>query len=256
MVHEIFRALVVLLALKIATSAATAGEATVAVAANFAGTLESLQEAFEAHGNHKLTIVSGATGKLTAQITEGAPFDVFLSADDKATRKMMESGNAVPGSEFTYAMGALALFSADPQMARNGPAALRQGKFARLAIANPKLAPYGIAAEQTLMALGVYDTLDNKIVMGENVGQTFAMIDSGGAELGFVALSQVLGSARGSKGSHWVVPANLHAPILQNAVLLSRADRNEAARAFLEFLQSPQAREQIRAAGYGVTANQ
>ena len=255
MVRRIFKALVIMLALEVATSAATAGEATVAVAANFAGTLESLQKTFEAHSDHKLTIVSGATGKLTAQITEGAPFDVFLSADDKATRKLVESGNAVAGSEFTYATGALALFSADPQLAEDGPAALKEGKFARLAIANPKLAPYGIAAEQTMMALGVYDTLKNKIVMGENVGQTFAMIDSGSAELGFVALSQVLNSEPGSKGSHWVAPADLHAPILQNAVLLSRAERNETARAFLEFLKNPQAREQIRAAGYGVTAN-
>ena len=245
----------VLLALGVASSGAAAGEATVAVAANFAGTLASLQKVFEAHGNHKLTIISGATGKLTAQITEGAPFDVFLSADDKATRKLIESGDAVSGSEFTYAMGALALFSADPQMAKDGPAALKEGKFAKLAMANPKLAPYGLAAEQTMMALGLYDTLKNKIVMGENVGQTFAMIDSGGAELGFVALSQVLGSESGRKGSYWVAPASLHAPILQNAVLLGRAERDAAARAFLEFLKSPEAREQIRAAGYGVTAN-
>jgi molybdate transport system substrate-binding protein len=256
MVRRFLRALVVLLALGIAHSGAAAGKATVAVAANFAGTLGGLQKAFEADGNHQLTIISGATGKLTAQITEGAPFDVFLSADDKATKKLIESGAAVAGSEFTYATGVLALFSADPQIATDGPAALDQGKFARLAIANPKLAPYGTAAEQTMMALGVYDRLKTKLVMGENVGQTFAMIDSGAAELGFVALSQVLSSEARRKGSYWVVPAHLHAAILQNAVLLSRADRNDAARAFLDFLKSPQAREPIRAAGYAVTPDQ
>jgi molybdate transport system substrate-binding protein len=232
---------------------AMAGEATIAVATNFAGTVEKLQKDFEATGDHKLTIISGATGKLTAQITEGAPFDVFLSADDKATEKLTQSGKAVGDSEFTYAIGTLALFSANPQLIKgDGEAVLKAGNFSRLAIANPKVAPYGIAAEATLRALGVADSVQEKIVMGENIGQTFQLIDTGNAQLGFVALSQVLGSESGIKGSHWIVPANLHDPIRQNAVLLTRGKDNADARAFLEFLRSPDAKEKIKAAGYAV----
>jgi molybdate transport system substrate-binding protein len=235
---------------------AMAGEAIVAVAANFAGTLKELQKDFEARGDHKLTVISGATGKLTAQITEGAPFDVFLSADDKATKKLAEGGQAVPESEFTYAIGTLALFSADPQFIKgDGELVLKVGNFSKLAIANPKVAPYGIAAETAMKALGVADAVEDKIVMGENIAQTFQMIDTGNAQLGFVALSQVLGSESGKKGSYWTVPANLHDPIRQNAILLTRAKDNADAKAFLEFLRSPEAKEKIKAAGYGTDEN-
>jgi molybdate transport system substrate-binding protein len=228
-----------------------AGEATIAVAANFAGTLGALQKDFEATGDHKLKLISGATGKLTAQIIEGAPFDVFLSADNKATKKAAEAGQAVPDSEFTYAIGILALFSADRQLIKgDGEAVLRGGNFSKLAIANPKVAPYGIAAESTMAKLGITDAVKDKIVMGENIGQTFQMIDTGNAQLGFVALSQVLGSESGIKGSHWVVPGDLHEPIKQNAILLTRAKDNADAKAFLEFLRSPEAKAKIRAAGY------
>jgi molybdate transport system substrate-binding protein len=230
---------------------ALAGEATIAVAANFLGTLEKLQKDFESSGNHKLTLISGATGKLTAQITEGAPFDVFLSADDKATKKLAENGKAVPDTEFTYAIGTLALFSGDAaKITGDGAEVLKSGAFTKLAIANPKLAPYGVAAEAAMTSLGVVDAVKDKIVMGENIGQTFAMIETGNAELGFVALSQVLGSEAGQKGSHWVVPAGLHEPIRQNAILLDRAKDNADARAFLEFLKGDKAKEVISAAGY------
>jgi molybdate transport system substrate-binding protein len=235
------------------SSGAMAGDITVAVAANFAGTLEQLRKDFEATGDHKLLLISGATGKFTTQIMEGAPFDVFLSADDKASKKLIEGGQAIPGFEFTYAIGTLALYSADPQLIKgDGEAVLRAGTFSKLAIANPKLAPYGVAAEATMKALGIYDGIKHKIVMGENIGQTFGMIDSGSAGLGFVALSQVLGSDSGRKGSYWSVPASLHEPIKQNVVLLSRAKNNPDARAFLEFLQSAEAREKIKKAGYSV----
>jgi molybdate transport system substrate-binding protein len=228
-----------------------AGEATIAVATNFSGTLQDLQKDFEASGNHKLAVVSGSTGKLAAQILEGAPFDVFLSADDKATKNLAEAGRAVAGSEFTYAIGTLALYSADPQLIKgDGAAVLKAGNFSRLAIANPKLAPYGLAAETVMKALGVSDALRGKIVMGENIAQTFQMIDTGNAEVGFVALSQVLGLQSGRKGSHWTVPATLHEPIRQNAVLLAQAKDNEAARAFLAFLRSPRAKARIGTAGY------
>jgi molybdate transport system substrate-binding protein len=245
---------VILAALLLTARAVAAGEATIAAAANFAGTLEKLQKEFEAASDHKLTLISGSTGKLTAQITEGAPFDLLLSADDKAAKKLMESGHAVTDSEFTYAIGTLALFSADPELVKDAPNVLKEGKFRNLAIANPKLAPYGVASEQTMKALGVYDAVKDKIVMGENIGQTFTMI-SKGADLGFVALSQVLGSEEAKKGSHWVVPGNLHAPIRQNAVLLKRAESNEAAKEFLVYLRSPEAREQIEAAGYSSEFN-
>jgi molybdate transport system substrate-binding protein len=232
---------------------AIAGEVTVAVAANFAGTLEKLKAEFEATGEHKLKSISGATGKFVAQITEGAPFDVFLSADDKATKKLAEGGQAVAETEFTYAIGRLALYSADPGPIKgDGEAVLKAGNFSRLAIANPKLAPYGAAAEATMKALGVHDALQSKIVMGENIGQTFAMIDSGGAELGFVALSLVLGSEAQKKGSYWIVPASLHGPIRQNAILLTRGKDNSAAKAFLQFLQSQATQEKIEAEGYSI----
>src|SRR5688500_8535137 len=250
---RLLRLLLYVAVLAVATRA-NAGEATVAVAANFAGTLEKLQKDFEAKGGHRLTLVRGATGKLTAQIMGGAPFDVFLSADDEATRKLVESGDAIADSQFTYAVGALALFSADPQFITDGPAVLKEGQFRHLAIANLKLAPYGAAAQETMTALGVRDGLMDRIVMGENIGQTFMMIESGSAKLGFVALAQVLGSQAGRSGSHWAVPADLHSPIRQNAVLLTSAQENDAARAFLQFLKSPKAREQIQAAGYRLVA--
>jgi molybdate transport system substrate-binding protein len=230
---------------------AGAAEATVAVAANFLGTLKSLEKNFEAATGHRLTLISGSTGKLASQIGEGAPFDALLSADDKATKKLIEDGHALAESEFTYAIGTLALFSADPERIKgDGEGILKAGQFKRLAIANPKLAPYGVAAEAVLDGLGVADALRDRIVMGENIAQTFQMIDTGNAELGFVALSQVLGSDSGRRGSHWVVPGQLHEPIRQNAVLLTRAKDNVAARTFLAFLRSPQARETIDAAGY------
>jgi molybdate transport system substrate-binding protein len=230
---------------------AMAGEATVAVAANFTGTLQKLQKDFEAAGDHKLTIISGATGKLTAQIIEGAPFDVFLSADHKATKKLLEGGLAVADTEFTYAIGTLVLFSADPQLIKgDGQRVLQAGKFIKLAVPNPKLAPYGVAAVTAMQMLGVANALKEKIVMGENIAQTFQMIDTGNAQLGFVALSQLRGTPSGTRGSFWTVPQNLHEPIRQNAVLLTRARDNDAARAFLEFLQGAQAKELIEAAGY------
>jgi molybdate transport system substrate-binding protein len=232
---------------------AMAAEATIAVASNFSSTLADLQKDFEASSQHRLAIVSGATGKLAAQIVAGAPFDVFLSADDKVTGKLTHAGQAVAGSEFTYAMGRLALFSADPELIKaDGAAVLTAGNFARLAIANPKLAPYGRAAEMVMQALGLTDDLRKKVVMGENIAQTFQMIDTRNAALGFVALSQVLGSESGAKGSYWTVPSSLHGPIRQNAVLLARAKNNAAGKAFLHFLQSPPARAKMAAAGYAI----
>jgi len=232
---------------------ASARDITVAAAANFVGTLQKLTTIFEAAGGRKVTVISGSTGKLATQIAQGAPFDIFLSADDKATKKLLESGQAVVDSEFTYAIGTLALFSADPSLVRgNGADVLRAGAFDKLAIANPRTAPYGGAAVSTMKALGVAEALKEKIVMGENISQTFQMIDTGNAQVGFVALSQVRESESGKRGSHWIVPADLHAPIRQNAVLLKRAESSKDARDFLAFLRGPAAREVISAAGYSV----
>jgi molybdate transport system substrate-binding protein len=227
---------------------AHADKATIAVAANFAGTLQKLQQQFESASPHKLTLISGSTGKLAAQIAEGAPFDVFLSADDKTTKKL--GAAAIAESEYTYATGTLVLFSADRQRLSedSGDAVLAAGDFSKLAIANPKLAPYGVAAEETLRSLGVFDAVKNKIVMGENIAQTFQLIQTHNAELGFVALSQAMEA--GAEGSRWIVPAKLHAPIRQNVVLLTRAKDNPAARNFWEFLRSPEAVKIIETAGY------
>lgn len=225
---------------------ARAGEVTVAVASNFQTTLEKIQPGFEAQTDHRVIIIGGATGKLATQVLQGAPFDVFLAADDKAPGKVLVGSKGIAGTEFTYALGALALYSADPaRISGDGAAILRAGDFTRLAIANPKLAPYGAAAEEAIAALGASAKLEGRIVMGENIGQAFAMVSSGNAELGLVALSQV----QGQKGSHWAVPAELHQPIRQNALRLSD---NEAARAFLDYLRSEPARAIIAEAGYGL----
>lgn len=243
-------ALLVLLFSLLSSEQSLAGRITVAVASNFAGTLEELVENYKSNGD-EIVIVSGATGKLTAQIVEGAPFDIFLSADDEAPRVLVREGRAVGETEFTYAIGKLALWSADPGLvSANGEEVLRGGNFRKLAYANPKVAPYGVAAETTLRALGLFDILQGKIVTGENIGQAFSMIASGGAELGFVALSQVLGSEEGEEGSFWEVPMNLYPAVRQNAILLARAKDNPAASAFLEFLKSGAALEIIRTAGY------
>jgi molybdate transport system substrate-binding protein len=226
---------------------------TIAVASNFSGTLKQLLKSYDKVDDN-IIIVSGATGKLSAQIMEGAPFDVLLAADDRAPGLLAREGLAVGESEFTYATGKLALWSADSNLiSANGAEVLKNGKFDKLAYANPKVAPYGLAAEATLMALGLFDRLNYKVVTGENVGQAFAMVASGSAELGFVALAQVLGSQDGRKGSWWEVPDHLHPPVRQNAILLTRAKDIPAASAFLEFLKSNAGLEIIRAAGYATS---
>jgi molybdate transport system substrate-binding protein len=233
---------------------AQSAEIVVAVAANFQVTLEQLKGVHENQSGDSITIVGGSTGKLASQISQGAPFDVFLSADDKATRLLAEAGAAVGNTEFTYAIGKLALWSADAGMiSNNGEELLRKGTFQKLAYANPKVAPYGVAAVAALQALGLFDALKDKVVLAENVGGAFSMILSGNAELGFVALSQVIGSKEGKNGSYWEVPSSLYPPIRQNAVLLDRAKNNEAALSFLNFLKGGPALELIRAAGYETT---
>ena len=240
-----------LIALSVAAVApAGAGEALVAVAANFSKTMDELQARFEATSEHRLRIALGSTGRLYAQIVNGAPYDALLAADQTYPRRLEDEGLAVPGSRFTYATGRLALWSADPWRIDDGAGALSSGDFRALAITNPNLAPYGAAARQVLEALGLDERLRGRIVTGQNVNQTHSIVATRSAELGFVALSHVVAQRNGAEGSHWEVPVELHEAIRQDALLLARAASNPAARAFLDYLRSPEARTLIARHGY------
>jgi len=229
---------------------ADAAEVKAAVAANFTAAIGKLQPIFEQQTGHHLLPSFGATGQLYAQIGNGAPFDVFLSADDKAPAKLVKEGHAVAGTEFIYARGELALWSADKTYVDNKGEVLKRNQYAHLAIANPDTAPYGLAAVQTLKKLGLYDTVKPKFVQGDNIAQTQLFVASKNAPLGFIALAQVLATPEADRGSWWQVPADLHDPIDQQAVLLKTAEKNEAARAFLKFLQTPEALKVVHDLGY------
>lgn len=234
-------------------SSACAAETLVAVAANFAEVAEELKPVFEQRSGHRIQTTTGSTGKLYAQITEGAPFQILLSADAQTPERLEREGAGIAGSRFTYAIGRLALWSSDPnRVGADGRAALAAATVRHIAIANPELAPYGAAAREALQKLGLWDSLKNKIVMGQNIGQTHSMVATGNAQLGFVALSAVLSPRAPMQGSRWDVPQELFTPIRQDAVLLRAARGNEAARAFLQFLKSAEARHVIDQFGYGV----
>ena len=242
--------MVVVMFASAADTGARAGEATVAVATNFKTVADKLVAEVAAARRHDIRLVSGSTGKLAAQIMQGAPFDAFLAADTDRPARLVESGHAVRGSRFTYAVGRLALWSPDP--ARVGPeglSGLNTQAVGRLAIANPELAPYGLAARQALAHYGLWAALRPRIVMGQNIGQAYALVASGNAPLGLVALSQVMGGAA-SPGAEWIVPQAAHAPIRQDAVLLAAGADNAAARAFLRYLRSAKAAGTIADFGY------
>jgi molybdate transport system substrate-binding protein len=226
---------------------AAAAEINVAVAANFTEAAKEIAAAFERKTGNKVLLSFGSSGQFYTQITQDAPFQVFLSADQERPEKAVAEGFAVPDSRFTYAVGKLVLWSRDPKVV-TGADTLKQGNFSKIAIANPTAAPYGAAAIETMKALNVYDTLQPKIVQGNNIAQTFQFIDTGNAELGFVALSQVVDR---SEGSRWLVSANLYAPIKQDAVLLKKGAGNEAAKAFIDFLKGPEAAAIEAKFGYG-----
>ncbi len=226
-----------------------AGEARVAVAANFKSVIDELEIAFEAQSHHDIITTSGATGKMYAQIVNGAPFDVFLAADQERPRRLEADGDTVAGSRFTYAVGRLALW--DPNAASIGPDRLAGGNYRRLAIANPDLAPYGAAARQVITAFDLDDETDEKLVFGENIGQVFAFVRTENAELGFVALSQILATSAERRGAYWTPPQETHDPIRQDAVLLARGAENAAARAFIDFLKRDEAVAIIERFGYG-----
>jgi len=229
---------------------AQAGDALLAVAANFTAPMQKIAQAFEQDTGHKAVLSFGATGSFYAQIKNGAPFDVLLAADDDTPLKIEKEGLSVVGSRFTYATGQLVLWSKQAGLVDDKGEVLRSGKFQKLAIANPKLAPYGLAATETLTQLGLLSELQPKIVMGESIGQTYQFLVTENAQLGFVALSQVFADGKITQGSAWVVPAKLHNPIQQDAVLLNSGKSNPAAAALLTYLKSDKARAIIKSYGY------
>ncbi len=228
-----------------------ADEVSVAVAANFAGPMAKLGEAFTAATGHTLKVSAGSTGKFYAQIVAGAPFELLIAADAETPNKLIAEGLAVPGSNFSYAIGRLVLWSAQPGYVDDQGAVLAAGRFRHLAIANPKLAPYGRAAMEVMKARGLTDAIASKLVTGESIAQAYQFVATGNAELGFVALSQVAAPGKPVIGSYWRVPASLHGAIRQDAVLLKAGANNPAAAALLAYLKSAPAKAVIQAYGYG-----
>ena len=231
---------------------AQAADVQVAVASNFTAPMQQIAAEFERDSGHKAILSFGATGKFYAQISNGAPFEVFLAADDEAPTRLAQESLIVPGSRFTYAIGQLVLWSATADYVDAHGDLLKDGNFKHLALANPKTAPYGTAAVATMRKLGVFETLKPRFVQGENIAQTYQFVATGNAELGFVALSQVYKDGRIGSGSGWIVPAELHAPILQDAVILSKGKNNPAASALLDYLKSDKARAIIKSYGYAL----
>ncbi len=230
-----------------------AGEVTVAVASNFLNPFKQLIPVFEKKSGHTVRTVSGSTGKLYAQILHGAPFEVFLAADSERPRLLEKNRQAMAGTRFTYARGKIVLWSADPRrIAADGESTLHLKNFEHLALANPKTAPYGKAAYTILKRLNLWEALSSTVVRGENIGQTFQFVATGNAEIGFVALSQVLDPRLKIRGSRWIVPEHLYDAIDQDAVLLTRGRSQPAARAFLKFLKSDATRTMIQTYGYGL----
>lgn len=229
---------------------ALADEVQVAVAANFLAPMKEIASAFQLQTGHQAILSSGATGKLFAQIQNGAPFEVLVSADSKTPKKLVKAELALADTQFTYAKGKLALWSAQAGKVDGEGAVLKGGNFQHLAIANPKTAPYGEAALQVLAKLGLTASLTPKLVEGENISQAQQYVESGNAELGFVALSQIYKDGKILKGSAWIVPTDLYSPLTQDAVLLKKGEDNPAASALLAFLKGDQAQAIMLTYGY------
>jgi molybdate transport system substrate-binding protein len=236
--------------LALAATAVHAGEVSVAVAANLAPAMQDIAAAFARDTGNKAVLSFGSTGRFYAQVNSGAPFQVLLAADEATPAKLEREGAAVSGTRFTYATGRLVLWSATPGVVDDRGAVLRAPGTGRIAIADPRLAPYGAAAMQAMRKLGVADSLAPRLVMGDSVGQAYQFASTGNAQLGFVALSQVMAGGRIARGSAWIVPADLHDPIRQDAVLLARGKGNAAAIALLDYLRSDAARAILRSHGY------
>ncbi|MFT6590367.1 MAG: molybdate transport system substrate-binding protein [Rhodoferax sp.] len=244
------KSLILMLGLVVGNSAAWAAEVSVAVASNFTAPMQKIARAFEQDTGHKALLAFGATGGFYAQIKNGAPFQVLLAADKETPVRLEKEGLSVVGSRFTYATGKLVLWSKQPGLVDDKGAVLRRGGFDKLALANPKLAPYGAAAMATMTKLGLLAQLQPRFVEGVNIGQAYLFVASENATLGFVALSQVYAEGRLTQGSAWIVPAIFHAPIQQDAVLLKTGKDSVAATALMAYLQGEKAHAIIRAYGY------
>ena len=246
----VLRALALSVSLAGASFAAQADEVSVAVAANFTAPMQRIAADFEKATGHKAQLVFGSTGKFYAQIKSGAPFQVLLAADDETPARLVKEGDGVAGSQFTYAIGKLVLWSPKPGFVDDKGEVLKSGRFEHLSIANPKLAPYGLAALETLKALGLADALQPKLVTGESITQAQQFVVSGNAELGFIAFAQIHKDGRLIDGSYWPVPGKYHTPIRQDAVVLDKGKASAAAAALMGYLKSPAAVAVIRAYGY------
>lgn len=238
--------------LTFATGALHAAEVQVAVAANFAVPLARLGEAFTAATGHTLKLSAGATGKFYSQVVAGAPFEVLIAADDETPKKLVAEGHAIAGSNFSYAIGRLVLWSAQPGFVDDQGAVLATDRFKHIAIANPKVAPYGAAALEVLKARRLSEAVTPRLVTAESIAQAFQFVSTGNAELGFVALSQVAVPGKPATGSYWLVPPQLYGEIRQDAVLLKTGEKNAAAVALLAYLKTAPARELIRSFGYAL----
>ncbi|AHL33559.1 molybdate ABC transporter substrate-binding protein [Pseudomonas brassicacearum] len=230
--------------------AVQADEVQVAVASNFTAPIQAIAADFEKDTGHKLVAAYGATGQFYTQIKNGAPFEVFLAADDTTPARLESEGDTVKGSRFTYAIGTLALWSAKDGYVDGQGQVLKNNRFQHLSIANPKTAPYGLAATQVLDKLGLTPQVNSKIVEGQNITQAYQFVSTGNAELGFVALSQIYKDGKVTSGSAWIVPAELHDPIKQDAVVLNKGRDNPAAVALMDYLKGPKAAAIIQAYGY------
>ncbi|EIM15023.1 molybdate ABC transporter substrate-binding protein [Pseudomonas chlororaphis] len=233
-----------------AFGSAQADEVQVAVAANFTAPIQAIAADFEKDTGHKLVAAYGATGQFYTQIKNGAPFEVFLAADDSTPEKLESEGATVKGSRFTYAIGTLALWSAKDAYVDSKGQVLKDNQYQHLSIANPKAAPYGLAATQVLARLGLTEQVKGKIVEGQNITQAYQFVSTGNAELGFVALSQIYKDGKVSSGSAWIVPAQMHDPIKQDAVILNKGKDNPAAKALVDYLKGAKAAAVIQSYGY------
>ncbi|MDD5390447.1 MAG: molybdate ABC transporter substrate-binding protein [Gallionellaceae bacterium] len=246
--------LTLLLGLSLAT-ASSADQVIVAVASNFTAPMNAIAAEFARDTGHQARLAFGSSGKFYTQIRNGAPFQAFLSADDETPSRLEREGLIVPASRFTYAIGTLALWSPQADYVDAQGEVLRHGRFNKLAIANPKLAPYGVAAVEVLDHMGLHNALTPKLVQGENIAQAWQFVSTGNAELGFVALSQIMKDGKITAGSTWIVPSRLHAPIFQDAVLLPSGKGNPAAEALMKYLKGDKARGIIKSYGYEIPGN-
>ncbi|WP_226502505.1 molybdate ABC transporter substrate-binding protein [Pseudomonas sp. MWU16-30317] len=233
-------------------SMAHADEVQVAVAANFTAPIQAIAADFEKDTGHTLVASYGATGQFYTQIKNGAPFEVFLAADDSTPAKLEKEGDTVVGSRFTYAVGTLALWSAKEGYVDDRGAVLAANQYQHLSIANPKAAPYGLAATQVLDKLKLTEATKAKIVEGQNISQAYQFVSTGNAELGFVALSQIYKDGKVTSGSAWIVPSDLYSPINQDAVVLSKGKDSAAAKALMDYLKGPKAAAIIKSYGYAL----